>query len=582
MKKSVLLCAVLCYCCGQGLTLPTGYGCQTGSEIAAGACSLSDSCLSEHPLSQELEDCGESFAYNGPVVMPDYASQCYKNMDGFERCRERVSLSEEESRYLLINTVGSQAFSLDAGHFAMNVMWDYPDLQRALAVSNRSKRLRGYEVRVRLENDTVTECWCLLEPNVLNITLGLNLSMPYGLSPAMTIEVLTLPFDSMYVEDYYRKFQRRNWPTNCTDNVVSDSMSCPPSLQHAPRGVTVLSSQIGSSKELFVSWLSGAGGPLYYVYVIREHSNFSVVVNGTEEVNIIGLDPLENYSVQVQGYAQCSGTSSFLSSLTSGSDGGGGIGCGMLSGAVPAPPVPTTHNIVTTTATTTATTATTTTAAANEESTSPTQKNPLLLPPVLTVLLLLGFLVALSVLLSYLIWRHYHKPSTEGSAGDDMSKYTGYHPLPPKPCLADVLVLYSLKTPQTEKVLIEESLVAPIKQDYMVNSCNDHTDKTIMQWVEEQARHAHSILIVCNESLCSEWRGSQRGQLLNSLKTIIESSVALGKVSKFATVLLRSDSEEFIPDNLYVKGMPTFVINADSKVVDLRDIFAFLQRNSKM
>lgn len=192
--------------------------------------------------------------------------------------------------------------------------------------------------------------------------------------------------------------------------------------------------------------------------------------------------------------------------------------------------------------------------------------------------LLLVILTPVSILLGVGLYQYCNKkpsPIPVIAEEESFGGYT-YKQFKVKP---DVLVLYSLKTPKSEQELIERCVVARLKQRYHVNSCNDHTEKTIMQWVEEQARYAHSVLIICNKSFHAEWNSGHRGPLLNSLVAIINSAVSHDNISKYATVLLTSGSDQYVPDNLYIEGMTRFVVEMEGEDADMED---FLKQNSKI
>lgn len=514
-------------------------------------------------------------------MLPSYVQECPKLDRFYLRCDEVVNHVDREDEYFKIRSVSSELLSLNPQYFAVNVSWDYPDAVKAFTLPPPSKRLRGYEVRIR-RNNVVVGCWCVSGHNVSSIAIGAGRTprFQYTASTTMKLEVLTLPFDPKYGEAHYLTSQSRDWPPECNGYSVARAPgSCTPPLVPTPWNVRVNSTPTDdSSKKLAVSWSHSSPTPpphVYYVYGASDHGNFSVVVNGTKQVAITGLNSSGTYTVWVQGYFHCSGTSAFISG---GFTRSAAIGCGGLSDWVAestslplgSPPVPTTPLVFTTTTTTT--------------TQLPHQHIPLLLPLILSGLaVVLGSLTAVSVLLGVLIYRCYRKsPSPIIVDEHDLGyEYQVIVPqIKPKPKVKpDVLVLYSLKTPSSEQELIECYVVARLKQKYRVNSCNDHTEKTVVQWVEEQARHAHSVLIVCNESFHSDWNSRDRSPLLNSLNAIINSAVSHDNLSKFATVLLRSDSDRYIPDNLYIEGMTSFDVDVDGVYADMEDVFNFLKQN---
>lgn len=566
LLKALCVFTVL-QCIEHGAAESDNLDCYTRKDVSASSCSVGGSCLSDHPPGEELQQCRELYAHREPAVMPSYAQECPKDGQHYLRCDQVVNHTPLENDYFLIQSVHSELFSLDPQHFAVNVSWVYPDAVQASTLPPLSKRLRGYEVRIRgvvRGNNTVVGCWCLSDPDVFGIELGTGL-LHYSLFTSMKIEVLTLPFDPTYGEDYYLASQSRSWPRSCyTPSVRHSPDSCAPPLSVSPWDVRVTSVSANSTKQLAVSWShnSPAAPPphVYYVYGASKSDNFSVMVNETRHVTITGLNTAERYTIWVQGYSRCSGTSSFISTE--------GIGCGHLSDGVTdttIPVEPTTTEL------------------------SPLPQQISLLVPLILMglaILVLVILTPLSVLLGVVLYRCNYccskKPSPIPVIPEEEMGYGAYtyKQLKVKP---DVLVLYSLKTPKSEQELIERCVVARLKQWYHVNSCNDHTEKTIMQWVEEQARYAHSVLIVCNKSFHGEWDSDNRGPLLNSLVAIINSAVSHDNISKYATVLLKSGSDKFVPGNLYIKGMTRFIVETEKEDADIpEDIFSFLKQNSKI
>lgn len=539
-------------------------------------CSQSGPCLSEHPPHDEQQQCQELYPHVEPAAMPSYVQECPKEAPYYSRCNELVNHTVSDKQFFLITSVCSELLSLDPQHFAVNVSWDYRDAVKASTEPPPSKQLRGYEVRIR-QNDAlvpIVGCWCISDRNVSSIAIGtggLNPRFQYRASTTMRVEVLTLPYDPQYVEAEYLTFQSRDWPSECNDrSVMRTPESCTPPLLPSPWNVRVNSTRTGdSTKDLAVTWSHSSPAPpphIYYVYGASDQGNFSVVVNGTKQVTVTGLNTSGTYTVRVQGYSPCAGISAFLSSVVD-----LGIGCGGLSDGVPEPPDPPLP--------------------ITPEHAANTTQPPLQVPyhPVsLLLALLLSALVvlvtaltAMFVLLGVLVYRRNRKSRSQTTciiADPVWGTNYKYTPVKVKP---DVLVLYSLKTPSSEQELVERCVVAELKRHYHVNSCNDHTEKTVMEWVDEQTRHAHSVLIICNKSFHSEWNSRGRGRLLNSLNAIINSAASHENLSKFATVLLQSDSNQYIPDNQYIQGMTSFVVDVDDEYAGVEDILTFLKLNSK-
>lgn len=562
--RMVCLCALLQFRCVFSI------GCQ--SESAASTCHpiSNHSCITDHPPRQEQNLCQDVYEYSGPSsVLPSYVESCPRNQEGgsFDRCSAFAPYNHD-ANFFKITSVWSAVTSLDPQHFALDVSWYYRDAENAIAVTPSNSSLRGYEVRVK-QSSRIVECWCLWEPRIFNITLGLDLTLQYRSSSLMDIEVLTLPFSNKFDETYYARNNETVWPSSCNNETVvhSSASSCTPPPYPDPRNVQA-ESRIASdfTKTLRVSWShpSVTSHPLlYYVYCTSERDNVTVLANGTLSVSITGLDLNQTYSVQVQAYFPCSGTSSYISSGFRGE-----IGCGMLSDVAGV-------SVLSTTASTIPTSATSLPSDLTTEQLDSTSLLASVLLTVFLVLLILSLVLTVFLVVKYRRYcQRYCLAKSPFTGVDDL--YEIEEGLLGKPVQLDVLVLYSMNTPRSEQEDIERFIVSRLKQRFQVNSCNDHTEKTIMEWVEERTRNARSVLIVCNKSFYKDWSGQSRSPLLNSLETLITSSVANGKFSKYATVVFGKSSKQFIPENQYLQAMPSFAVGTET--VD-DDIYGFIKIN---
>ena len=553
MDPFVLMFMILC-----GLT-QINFGltvrCETDN---TSSCYQSSSCLTNHPLPQQVEQCHRNYVYNNePAMYGSYnVTECPANG---HHCDAYVNHNENTALYFKIRSVSSMLYSLDPLYFSMNVRWNYTDVQRA--INQPVYPLRGYELRVQ-QNDSVLKCLCIWEPHLFNISLGTKFR--FRSFSSMTIKILTLPLGRNLRESYFTTHNSSDWPSTCnTRGLVHDLSNCPINIYSSPRNVQSYSRfSSDGTKALQISWNhpeTSLPPPLdvsYYVNVAGEHDNFTFVVNGTQSVTINDLESSQNYSVQVQVYSPCSGYSSFSSSST------GLIGCGMLSGPVSETPIITTSSVIST-----------------------TQSEPLPTSSMATASAILGVFIAVPLILSMLLLFLLSAVIILILYKRKEKQLPFYAKIFPNFFLdksqLDVLVVYSLNTPEAEQCDIEKFVVGRLKQrGFSVRSCNDHTEKTIMQWLEEQARIAHSVFIVCNKSFFKEWNAQNRTQLINSLKTIIDSAVSQGSIEKFAMILLEKGHTQYIPDNLYLRGTMKFVMGEKSKLLDMDKIIKFIKIDS--
>ena len=410
-----------------------------------------------------------------------------------------------------------------------------------------------------------------------SLLLGLDNSLEYR-SSATTMEssVRSLPYRGSGSEERYVTNTESPvaWPNTCRATTTHTADSCGRPLYNAPQDLRVAS----LSDQIQVTWSPPAAAVstspplttpplLYYINVSNTNQDFSFVANGTRNVTISGLNLTLPYAVQVQAYSPCTGLSAYASSSDE------DIGCGLLSDATydsgtditTTIDSPDTSPLPTTTTTSSATTSPT-------DSAIPRQASELLLPLLLTglVLLILVPVAILAVFIGYSCHRHQQDRSSR------------YDPVFPPDCANPnmrVLVLYSPSTPQREKEEIEYHVVGRLKQHFTVVSCNDHIQRTIMDWAEEQTRHAHSVLILCNKNFHAEWGSHQGSQLVNSLKTIVSYSVACGNLDKFATVLLDKDHDRYIPKNQYLEAMRSFVLGESAGEKDVDGLTNFVKVN---
>ena len=142
-------------------------------------------------------------------------------------------------------------------------------------------------------------------------------------------------------------------------------------------------------------------------------------------------------------------------------------------------------------------------------------------------------------------------------------------------------MLYSISSSQDEQILIQYTVVGRLRCEFTVTSLNDHTEKSLMDWLDSQIRQSHCILIVCNKTSQLEWVGPHGSRFVNALKTIVEFSVSDGSIDRFATVLLEKDHKHFVPDYLYLKHMKRFVVEEDATDEEVEKLLDFVKNSYK-
>ncbi len=531
------------------------------SEDPTSSCHLSQSCQLENPISLELEECSrDSAVFNGSALYDGFnITECIRHDDDYDHCHAAVPHTDYSERYFILHNVTNTLYPLNHEHFNMNVSWFYSGYDFGKASIHSIYPLVGYELRVKHGRD-VLKCLCVWDTNLFKLSLRFNPKLMYGHSSQdILVAVSALPYKLSNSEMFFVKSETVAWPTSCNSELlVPHSLAyCPGPLQDSPQNIQFI---YRTSEELQVSWSHPSVSPHpaeYYIYITDGQENYTILANKTRSIFISGLNSTQQYSVQVQAYSRCSG----LSNSISGS--GEGIGCGLLSDSISVRPLP----IVTSHSFTTFTTPT-----VNISSTPPHHQPTHLrvfyiaitIPLIVFILLVLIIVVVIAVILHRI-----PKPIS-----DDRIVH-------PKSSLkSDVLVLYSQNTPLEEQIFIQTYVVARIKVEGMsVRSCNDHNfEKTIAQWVEEQVRHSYNIFIICNKSFYKEWN-SEKTPLLNSLETIISSAASHKNIDKYATILLGKRDKNMIPDNLYLKGMKSFVIGEDVKPKYMNEIVRFIKHN---
>ena len=527
-----------------GVPLPA---CSTSQDAS---CLLNHTCSSDHSFDSQQLDCSrEIMSINrtaSSYVMYNI-TECPSG--GSKHCANRANEPDEDQ--FVVKDVTAQVMPVNVSHFSVTVNWEWYDYDY-----NRSiNKLKGYELKV-LKGSATVKCLCIREPGLRNISLGIDGAFRY-MSSNLGMEVELSTFSNR-VRSYNTKCYNITWPSVCSGSSV-----CLFGLPSAPRvskAISVLTE--GGLKELQLSWTKPASHVTVYYYYIQLLDNVynetvTAFVNGSNDVQISGLSPNSGWSVQVQGYSPCSGIASFYSG------GSNRIGCGDWSKLKVAEdfldPKTSTSFL-----------------------TSSSQPS---FPYIVSFAVAVpGVLVAVVLAVALCVWFYWRKHKIIYPHRRNSKPVLAVNPAHnDKPGRVDAFVLYSFSAPTHEKIEIEKYIVGFLKlQHFKVISCNDHTEKTIMQWVEENARLAHVVFIVCNKQFFLDWKMNLRPQLVNSLEMIVASAVGQNKIKKYATVLLRPGDDKYIPDNLYFRGMTSFLMGSHATREEKTSFTSFIKLNSSM
>jgi len=513
------------------------------------SCHLGQSCSSDHSTSSQLAECPtESRSSRGTT--PSYNEYNISRCTARRHCASRTNL--DAALKFKVKEVTGIVRPVNVSHFTLDVHWNWfpSDLSRTQG------KLEGFELRI-LNNSNSVVCLCIREPSITNISLALEDALEYKSSnPSMAIKLSTFPYDGDWLSNEYTQEETMNWPKECSGSHV-----CLPKLPSAPRvlNTPLMWTGLGADgSELALAWTPLPNIDIFYVNLENPAFNETLTyfVNGSYSVKLRGIPPRESWTVRIQGYSPCSGLSGYYSGRST------NIGCGVWSQReyIRLPGTTSTPSI--------------------SSGSIPPAKSQILLGVTLAFalpVLLATVMVSVAVCLCY--WKSTTKP---GSVYKDIENpVLAMNVIFTKPPKLDALVLYSLSTPTHEKIEIEKYVVGFLKQQHFkVISCNDHTEKTIVQWVEENARLAHVVFVVCNKQFGLDWKMDLRPQLVNSLEMIVASAVGQNKIKKYATILLRPGDEKYIPDNLYFKGMKSFVVGSGSSRDEKANFASFIKFNS--
>ncbi len=140
-----------------------------------------------------------------------------------------------------------------------------------------------------------------------------------------------------------------------------------------------------------------------------------------------------------------------------------------------------------------------------------------------------------------------------GSPADDNSSYPS------------VLVVYSDKTHEKEKMMILQTLVGSLRQEHGIwSTCHDYfvRSDSMVYKTADYLKQASVVLCVCNRAFTDDWNSERPPPVINTLKQIVAANISSGgNLSNYATVFMNArDKERCIPHDFF-KNTRQFLID---------------------
>lgn len=533
--------------------LPVG-SCQSASSV----CTPESLCI-DHPIGGSRRD---------NVQDNDHVNDC----NGNERCRDDTYNSTTST---VLGEVFPLVVPLDSEHFSINISW-------TLEVSEDQSYV-GYELRlhqVELGFKGLIRCHCV--DNALNFDM---LYVRYDDDPNLRYEVevrLAYPYspDSVVNEEF-------DIPSSCED-IPASGIPCSTWLY---QNLTVESRACDGKQQLNISWDAAAGttdsAATYYLYLYDTDSaddSLIFTVSDTTMITIDNLDAMINYTVELQSFGACLETRPDLPDYR---------GCGTrlpASATVEDVSLECDMDVATpatqdfTTSATSATSATDSSPATgslpptNPSVSLPTNPSVSLSinstsapkPPssVLLSLLLIPMMVivVVTILILLLLILKYRG---HGDKSQELICIKQNH---------RVFVFYCSSTPAKELKDIQEHVICPLSEYFDVTTPNDYIRGDVSSWLEEKVQLSKAILLISDETFCSEWskKGIDRDLALNCLHHLISAAVSHSGIERFGIITTRDSPKKLIPFNAYLQLMPVFVMSKSRR--EVTEMYQFVTR----
>lgn len=468
----------------------------------------------------------------------------------------------------ILDSMSAIVVPLDSERFSINISWTLDGV-------SEDPSYGGYELRLKeVGARSLKRCHCV--DNALNFDMLFVRYNNYHIE--LMVEVLPYPYLSESAV-----MTRFDNPSSCEDIPASD-IPCSTGLY---QNLTVESRACNGTKQLNISWDIAAGtadSATYYLYLYNSADSSTAelifTVSDTTMVTIDNLDATRDYSVELQSFGTCLEARPSLPDYR---------GCGTrLSASATREEVSLECDVYVTTAatqdSTTLATAKTSTVTESPQPTNssassvtnstpshtnstvaPSRPSSLLLSLVLIPLMII-VVVAILILLVLILKYRGHVP-----------KSVEQIPICTKPTYR-VFVFYCSSTPAKELEDIQKHVICPLSEYFDVTTPNNYIRGDVSSWLEETVQMSKAILLISDETFCSEWskKGLDRDPALNCLHHLISAAVSHNGIERFGIITTRDSPKKLIPFNAYLQLMPVFVMSKSK--LEVTEIYQFVTR----
>ncbi len=127
-----------------------------------------------------------------------------------------------------------------------------------------------------------------------------------------------------------------------------------------------------------------------------------------------------------------------------------------------------------------------------------------------------------------------------------------------------VLVVYSDKTHEKEKMMILQTLVGSLREEYGIwSTCHDYFDgpDSMVYQTADYLKQASAVLCVCNPAFTDDWNSEHPPPVINTLKQIVAANISSGgNLSNYATVFMYARDKEYCIPHEFFKNTRQFLI----------------------
>ena len=551
-KIAVLLLVIVYSSCIEERKAASEISCRvTGSDAS---CEPESSNLCEvHEAGEEIDACwpgARAVQGNNPNIFSDATpvgfcpSESYKNSYG--RCVPSVPSNSDSGAHHKVQDVSITFKPVNIFSYNMIVSWSY--------LNNDPSPVGVQAYRVALIGGPslsfYDRCTCI--NSTLNLTqLSFNVEYRPWVGP-LTVEVFTHPYASnAYADDFIATvhLEVSNAPITCADyntGLQYDTKTCGLPRYGRPGNVTM--KQISNSTvlswetpcfktimacDLYKHGLSYHKPEIYYVTLLTNGVEHNFKVTNTTEII---LNATNIVVVSIFAYIPCSGIYEYRSGS------GRGNGCSQpgdlnedetdtltccSSALIPTTrPFPTASPIL-----------------------SPTDPPNHLYVVLIVTITTVTVIIIVSVVVCIIIYFNRPTPNPE-------TNYTSLN------VTAQILIIYSLRTPVEDKKCILQCLVKEIS-NYGICSLTLDTEcprTNFYDWIAENYEKVNAIICVCNKYFYEDWNQTvdrdHSFPLVLSFKNLFESNISS---KKYAVVRTSNDWKDYVP--LFLQNRPVFMLD---------------------